>query len=267
MTSAMRIVAVDDEPIALDRVTDMLTKIADVELVGALRSGREAIDTFSELRPDLLLLDIEMPRVDGFDVVEALLQQESYDEAAAPLICFVTAFPQFAFSAYETGALDFLCKPVRLLRLEKAIARARTALEHREAAQRLHELSHQLDELRNVRSPQQEHALWVQQRGEMMRLDATDLDWVKAEGEYVRLHFGDRSFLIRSAITRMSEELRDLGFVRVHRSILVNPARLRAVRSSRSGTKLLLRSGLELPVGRKFRKAVEDQLAIPSRSS
>jgi DNA-binding LytR/AlgR family response regulator len=254
----LRVLAVDDEPIALDRIADMLAHISGVELIGSVGSGTQALKSVSELQPDLLLLDIEMPRLDGFDVVESLSREKAVE---APLICFVTAYPQYASSAYETGALDFLCKPIRLPRLEKAIDRARSALDQRESVQRLKELSRQLDELRSVRDAEPERALWVRHRGEMVRLDLADVDWVKAEGEYVRLHAGDQSYLLREPLTAFALEFRNFGFVRVHRSAAINVHRLRAIRRSRGGTLVVLTSEAEIPVGRKFRKAVEELLS------
>ncbi|HVE01191.1 MAG TPA: LytTR family DNA-binding domain-containing protein [Sphingomicrobium sp.] len=253
----IRVVMVDDEPLALDRLTDLLAQIEDVEIVGALRGGAEALEMIEAAHPDLVLLDIEMPRFDGFDVVEALLR-DGHDTDRTPLICFVTAYPQFASEAFETGALDFLCKPVRLARLAKTIARARSAIEQREAARRLEELSTQLQTLRQKYGYSDDRCLWVQQRGEMVRLDSAKIDWLKAEGEYVRLHVGEGSFLLRTSITALAEELAEGGFVRVHRSVAINRARLKAVRRQRSGMKVVLESGIELPVGRKFRRQVAD---------
>jgi|1186.fasta_scaffold23984_2 DNA-binding LytR/AlgR family response regulator len=257
----LRVLAVDDEPIALDRVGDMIANIDGVELVGSVQSGAEALEHIRSLQPDLLLLDIEMPRLDGFDVVESLSREKSDHAVRTPLICFVTAYPQYASTAYETGALDFLCKPIRLPRLEKAIARARLALEQRESIRRLEELSRQLDELRRVREAQPERAFWVRHMGERIRLDVADVDWVKAEGEYVRLHAGDKSYLLRTSIAAFSSQFGDAGFVRVHRSAAVNSHRLRAVRRTRSGTLIVLTSAAEIPVGRKFRKVVDELLS------
>lgn len=252
----MRALIVDDEPLALDRLSDLLSQIDEVQVVGAAHGGAEALEAIEALRPDLILLDIEMPRLDGFDIVEALLSRDATTQEP-PLICFVTAYPHFASEAFETGALDFLCKPVRLSRLAKTVGRARAAIEQREAARRLEELSVQLEDLRRKHSQPEDRALWVQQRGEMVRLEIANLDWLEAEGEYVRLHFGQTSFLLRNSITSLCGELANDGFVRVHRSIAVNRNRVKAVRRQRSGMKVILDSGIELAVGRKFRRQIE----------
>lgn len=249
--------ACDDEPLALERLTDMLARVPDAVLSGAAENGRDALTLIAELKPDLLLLDIEMPRLDGFDVVEELAAQERGAGAAPPLIVFVTAYPRFAAQAFDSGALDFLTKPVRFARLEQAIARARRALEDREAHRRLDELARQLDALRAERAggdPEARH-IWVQRRGELVRVDLEKVDWIRAEGEYVRLFCGEASYLHRDLISAMEEKLDQRRFVRVHRSVIVNRERVAAVRRARHGAiKVVLERGEELPVGRTYRR-------------
>lgn len=255
MTS-LKVMAIDDEPLAVERLRDLLSRIEGVEVVGAHDNAMDAIGHIAEVQPDLILVDVEMPKIDGFDFVEALAKQGWLDAASAPFIAFVTAYPQFATDAFDTGALDFLCKPVRLSRLEKTIARARVALARRDALARLHELSGQLDALRETRAPAAEPSLWVHLRGQMVRIAIETLDRVEAEGEYVRLHVRDQSFLLRGSISALADRLAGHGFVRIHRSTIINQARLSAVQSSRAGVKAVLADGEVLPVGRKYRPAV-----------
>jgi two-component system, LytTR family, response regulator len=178
----------------------------------------------------------------------------------APLVCFVTAYPQFASDAFDSGALDFLCKPVRLNRLQKTIDRAREALLRRDAAGRLEELMSQLDQLRHARTATEERSLWVQHRGEMVRVPIGAIDWIEAEGEYVRLHVGAKSFLLRHPISSLAQDLVGDGFQRIHRSAVINLERLEAIRGTRGGQKILLSTGLELPVGRKYRRSLLEQV-------
>jgi DNA-binding LytR/AlgR family response regulator len=254
--TALRIMVIDDEPLAVERMSDLLGRIDDVELVGTHLTGAEAIECIPAERPQLILVDIEMPKVDGFDFVEALLKQGWLDAHSAPCICFVTAYPQFASDAFEKGVLDFLCKPVRLSRLQKTIDRARLALAQRDALARLQEIDRQLDRLRESRNVPAELSLWVHQRGQMIRVPIEALDWVQAEGEYVRLHVRDQSYLLRSSISSLADKLADQGFIRIHRSTIINQARLSVIRSGRAGVSAILDSGIELPVGRKYRSAV-----------
>jgi len=263
---------VDDEPLAIERLSDLLTRIDGAELASAHRSAKEALDRVPDVRPDLILIDIDMPKIDGFDFVEALAKDDCVDAQSPPCICFVTAYPQFASDAFETGAIDFLCKPVRLARLEKTIERCRLTLEQRAAFARLRELRSQLETLREARSPLQPPPLWIHQRGNMQRVPTESLDWIEANGEYVFLHTDRQSFLYRSSITSVAAKLADFGFTRIHRSTVINEARLAEVHSSRSGMKVVLDSGVKLTVGRKYRQLVRalqrhDQLAGHERES
>ena len=121
----MRVLICDDEPLASQRLADLLTRCAGVEVVGSASNGQEALQLVSTVKPDLLLLDIEMPRFDGFDVVEELSMAQRSGPGEPPLIIFVTAYPRFAANAFDASALDFLTKPVRHSRLESALAKAR----------------------------------------------------------------------------------------------------------------------------------------------
>jgi len=252
----LRVMVIDDEPLAIERMSDLLNRLDDVELVSTHLAAMEALERIPEVRPDLILVDIEMPKVDGFDFIEALVNQGWIDAQSAPCICFVTAYPQFASDAFEKGVLDFLCKPVRLSRLEKTIDRARLSFAQRDALARLQEINRQLDTLRQSRAVPIESSLWVHQRGQMVRISMEALDWVQAEGEYVRLHVRDQSFLLRGSITSLADRLATRGFIRIHRSTIINQARLTALHSSRSGATALLDNGVELPVGRKYRQVI-----------
>jgi two-component system LytT family response regulator len=258
----IRTLIADDEPLALDRLRSQLGEIDEVDLVSAVGSGAEAIAQTEALKPDLILLDVEMPKLDGFDVVEAL--QDAPAAQPPPLVCFVTAYPQFALEAYESGPIDFLCKPVRIARLRKMIGRAARALEQRDASQRLRELAGQLQSLRQSRGPAvEELSVWIHHRGKMFKIVAASIDWIKAEGEYVRIHVGATTYLHRSPISKMADELREAGFVRVHRSAVINRARVVAIRSSRGGTKIELASEVHVPVGRRYSSSVREIAGSP----
>lgn len=252
----LRIMIVDDERLALARLRDLLGRIDNVQVVSSHRDPAQALEEVPGLRPDLILVDIEMPQMDGFDFVEALTKMGWPSAESAPCICFVTAYPQFASDAFESGALDFLCKPVRLIRLEKTIERCRLTLAQREALARLCELRSQLDALREAHSPSAAPSFWVRQRGQTFRITTEALEWIEADGEYVRLHMRDQSFLLRSSISAMAAKLADFGFLRIHRSTIINGAQLAAVQGSRSGLTAELHSGIKLSVGRKYRKSV-----------
>ena len=220
-------------------------------------SAEEVLEAIERRGPDLLFLNVEAPGLNNLDIVGAIGRLGDRCGTRVPLVCFVATGPQFAFEAFDVGAFDFLCKPVRLPRLEKAVERARFALERRDAAIRLKLVSKVLEGLRRTRAENEQQHLWVAQRGEMVCVNVTALDWIEAEAEYVRLHTGSKTFLLRSSITSIHRKLESRGFVRIHRSTVVNSKCISSIRKSRNGVWVVLEPGLELPVGRKFRTAVQ----------
>jgi DNA-binding LytR/AlgR family response regulator len=256
----IRAYVADDEVLALDRMRDLLGRFADVEIVGTGGGGRAALEEILALAPDVVLLDIEMPGLDGFGIVEALARAD----AAKPLVIFVTAFPRFAVPAFDTGAIDFLTKPVRFSRLETAMDRLRQALDDRSANQRLAELSSQIEALRRGRDSESggPRHLWVQSRGESIRLDLDEVERVEGEGEYVRLFLPHGSYLHRDSVSRMAERLNPDRFVRVHRSHIVNRRRLVGIRRRTTGSyQLITAGGAAVPVGRSYRAVVRTIVA------
>jgi DNA-binding LytR/AlgR family response regulator len=254
----LRVLMCDDEPLALDRLAALLARCEGIELVGSVLSGRALLDEVQALKPTLILLDIEMPQIDGFDVVEALSRMSWPAPAAPPLVIFVTAHPEFAVDAFDSGALDFISKPVRLSRLEQGLKRARDAAEQMEARQRLAELSDQLEDLKRARAAgREQHHIWVRKGAETVRLAIGAIDWIEAEGEYIRIHAGDESYLERGSLTDAAIRFAAHRFARIHRSAVINPERIGAIEKTRWGGQVVrLVSGAEVPVGRKFRAAV-----------
>jgi DNA-binding LytR/AlgR family response regulator len=254
----IRFLICDDEPLAVDRLRDLVSRVAGTDVVGTATDGRAALAAVAELQPDAVLLDVEMPALDGFDVVEALAQEGVH----APLIVFVTAYPRFAAHAFDTGAIDFLTKPVRLARLDTAIDRVRRALAERDSAARLADLARQVEQLRAERHENGQGAagnhLWVQRRGENIRIDLSQVDRVQSEGEYVRIHHGDTSYLHREPISSLIDRFDPQRFVRIHRSHIVNRDRVAAIRRRPAGGYTIVTSAGELlPVGRNYRAVVK----------
>jgi two-component system LytT family response regulator len=255
----LRVLMCDDEPLALDRLAALLETCAGVELVGAMLSGRQLLDEVQALKPTLILLDIEMPQVDGFDVVEALSRMAWPEAEAPPLVVFVTAHPEFAVEAFDSGALDFISKPVRLGRLEQGLQRARDAAEQMEARRRLAELSGQLEDLKRARAGVREgHHIWVRKGADTLRVEIGAIDWIEAEGEYIRFHAGADSYLERGSLTEAADRFAVHGFARIHRSAIVNPERVASIEKTRwGGVVVRLIAGAQVPVGRKYRQAVQ----------
>lgn len=263
----LRAVICDDEPLAVERLERMLNRVADVEVVGSFTSGEDLLANYTR-RADVMLLDIEMPKVDGFDVVEALSQIERSESDEPPLIIFVTAHSEFAVDAFDTGAVDFLTKPVRLSRLQRALERARLAIDSRQARRRFAEVAEQLSALKRLHAEaEDEPHLWVRKRGERIRIDVSTIDWVAAEGECVRFHCGAESYLLRLSISNVATQFSPLGFLRIHRSAVVNAARIEALARTRWGAvQIRLRTGAELRVSKSFESVVRRLTGRDARS-
>ena len=266
----LKIVICDDEQLAVERLGRMLRGLPDVELVRSFLSGEELLTEFDG-GADIILLDVEMPKVDGFDVAEALSRRHWPDDGGAPLLILVTAHSEFAVDAFDSGAIDFLTKPVRLTRLERALERARAAVEARQAHRRLAEVAVQLDRLKQLHPDRgDEPHLWVRRGSQLIRLNVSEIDWIAAEGECARFHSGTDSYLERLSISAVAAQFGQFVFVRIHRSAVVNADRIESLTRTRWGSlQLLLRTGTELRVSKSFQPGVREllQRKAPSRIS
>jgi DNA-binding LytR/AlgR family response regulator len=259
----IRAFIIDDEPLAVARLNVLLSRFNDLEIVGSATDASEALREISRCNPDALFVDIEMPDIDGFDLIEAVGKLPG----AAPLIIFVTAFPKFAVDAFDKGAIDFVTKPVRADRLASSVERLRSAIQSRIARQRLNELVEQLDQLRTQHASgmvSDRRFLWVNRRGELIRLDLDRLERAAADGEYVRLFISGQEYLHRESVSGLMGMVDPNAYVRVHRSHVVRRDRVVSIgRRAAGGYFLLLESGARIPVGRRFREAIR---LLPMRS-
>jgi two-component system response regulator AlgR len=229
----LRTLLVDDEPLAIERLQILCARVAGLHLVGTASDGAAALRMVEALKPDLLLLDIAMPGLDGMAVAKAL-----QDLPARPAVIFVTAFDQFAVAAFDVSAVDYLLKPVAQDRLERAVSRVH--------AQTISEAGPRVAE-----SYTQE--LWVPHRSEMIRIAARDIDLIEAERDYMRLHVGPRSYLLHRTITELARRLDPGMFVRLHRSTIVQRDRIAGFKHDGMGVwTAQLRDGRELRIGRTY---------------
>jgi two-component system, LytTR family, response regulator len=259
----LRAVIIDDEPLARRGIRARLRRAGDVEVVGECASGREGIAAIRELTPDVVFLDVQMPGVDGFGVVQHVGAERM------PTTVFVTAYDAHALRAFEAHALDYLLKPIDDDRFAHALERVRRRVaEHRESAvaRRLVALLEGVETGETRRSAEQADAadqsanvlrdgrLLVRDQGRVVVVDVTDIDWIEAEGDYVRLHVAGRSHRLRETMAGVERALDPSRFARVHRSTIVNTARIRELRpcSSREYD-VILHDGTRLKLSRRFR--------------
>ena len=232
----LRVLIADDEPLAAERLQLLLARAEGAQLVGTASDGDSAIHLTEALHPDVLLLDIAMPGLDGIGVARALAAQ-----TPSPAVVFVTAFDQFAVAAFEVEAVDYLMKPVDPNRLQRALDRARSYLQQRSAQPSTKNASKWLEEF------------WASDLSGLVRIGARDVDRVSAERDYMRLHVGRRSWLIHHSMSALEEGLDPDLFVRLHRSAIVRKDFIAGFTRNPSGRWIArLSDGTEQPVGRLY---------------
>lgn len=241
----MRTLIVDDEAPARERLRRMLAEIKTVEIIGEAESGVQAVEMIERERPDLVLLDIQMPGLDGFGVIEAL--------ADPPPVIFVTAYDEYAIRAFEVNALDYLLKPFSRERLEKAVRRAQEELaEERDFATHLGPLLESLAAQGRYLT-----RLAVRDRDRIRVLDVDEVDWIGIEDEQVFVHVGDEAYPIRRTLTELEARLDPACFFRAHRSAIVNLDRVKEVIPwFKGGHKLRLTTGAEVELSRAQARAL-----------
>ncbi|HEY73455.1 MAG TPA: response regulator transcription factor [Thermoflexia bacterium] len=241
----MRTLIVDDEAPARERLKRLLAELEKAETIGEAEDGVQAVEMIERLKPDLVLLDIQMPGLDGFGVIEALEEP--------PPIIFVTAYDEYAIRAFEVSALDYLLKPFSRERLEKAIRRAREELtEGQHFAARLAPL------LENLTAQDRYLTrLAVRDRDRIRVLDADEVDWIGVENEQVFVHAGDAARPVRRALAELETRLDPARFFRAHRSAIVNLDRVKEVVPWFKGShKLRLTTGAEVDLSRAQARAL-----------
>jgi two-component system LytT family response regulator len=265
-TTRIRTLLVDDERLARRGLELRLAAAPDVEIVGECENGREALEKVAQLRPDLMFLDIQMPGLSGFDVL-AQMPSDS-----VPVVVFVTAFDRYAIDAFEARALDYLLKPVEDTRLEQALVRVREHLKTREQAQQHERLMGLLADVNGAGEidadalvervkgvvPRYPDILPIKTGRETVRVKAAEIDWIDAAGDYMCIHVGKTTHVIRGTMKDLEASLDPDVFQRVHRSAIVNLRRVRKLRPHANGEYFLtLDGGQELKLSRTHRDKVE----------
>ncbi len=256
MTPLTAIVA-DDEAVARRRLVRLVDESGRASVVAACAGGRDAVERAVALRPDLLFLDVQMPDLDGFQVVEAIGSRVS------PAIVFVTAYDQYALRAFDVHAVDYLLKPFDAARFGEALERAVERATSRRPVQdeRLRALV--ADYLSGTRSPNEEYLdrVAVKHDGTLRIVRTTDVDWWEADGNYVRLHTAGSSFLVRTTMAAIESQLDPRLFIRVHRRYVVNVDRIVEVQPWFAGDAVaVLRNGVKVRVSRTYRERLHTRL-------
>jgi two-component system LytT family response regulator len=250
----VRVLIADDEPPARARLRRLLDADPEISVAGEAASGTEATEMIERLRPDLVFLDIQMPGADGFGVLQAI------DPAALPHVVFVTAFDEYALRAFEVHAVDYLLKPYDADRFRTALRRAKERVRARPPAG-----DDGLDErIRRVLAEARPAPAYLERvlvrtgaRAVFLRTD--DVDWLEAEENYVRLHAGHESYLVRGTLAGLEERLDPARFIRVHRSHMVNLASIRELHPwSHGDWMIVLRDGRELMLSRRYRDRIPE---------
>ncbi|MBS0421348.1 MAG: response regulator [Proteobacteria bacterium] len=239
--SPIHVLVVDDEELARRNLTLLLDGDPDIGTVTECQSGQEAVEAITKSKPDLVFLDVQMPECGGFDVLELVGNR-------IPVIIFVTAYDDYALRAFEAGALDYLLKPFDDTRFALALGRAKQRLAH--SAQSANAAAERLV---------------IKSRGQVIFLKVTDIDWIEAAGYYACLHVGGETHIIRRTLSDLEHDLEEQGFVRIHRSTIVNLERVAGLVLQAEGEyQVVLTSKVQLPLSRRFRKHLQERLGARS---
>jgi two-component system, LytTR family, response regulator len=246
----LRVLIVDDEPLAREGIRHFLQD-EEAEIVGEASNGKEAVKQISQHNPDLVYLDVQMPELDGFEVLEGLSLQN------LPYIIFVTAYDQYALRAFEVNAIDYLLKPLDEERFRLSFQRAKSVIEKDERK----DLRENLQALTGYLKRKATERILVKTGGRIYFIRATEIDWIEAQGNYVLLHVGKESHMVREPIGAMETELQGKGFLRIHRSTVVNVERIRELRQLLHGDyRVWLHDGTQLTLSRRYRNKAREVL-------
>ncbi|HLR87608.1 MAG TPA: LytTR family DNA-binding domain-containing protein [Wenzhouxiangella sp.] len=248
----LRVLIADDEPLARRHLVQSLEKIENVKICAQCSSGQEALEAVHSVQPDVLLLDIKMPNMTGFDLIKNL----SPDYAQR--VIFVTAFDQYALKAFELNALDYLLKPVTLKRLKESLSRYKDGSFVKRAKgyrQRL------LASLESLPAHEDKTTIKVHDGQQHLMLEADLIDYVEAAGNYICIYYGDEVHVIRRTLKSLARELDESVFVRVHRSTIINTRKIRSIRPHINGEYLLtMGGGKRVKVSRTYRESIASLL-------
>jgi two-component system, LytTR family, response regulator len=253
VTDATRIRAlvIDDEPLAREMIREMLSSDPNIEIIAECANGREAVAAIKEQSPDLIFLDIQMPELGGFEVLESL------EPGKAPYVIFATAYDQYAVRAFEVHAFDYLLKPFDNERFEVAWQRAKNQIQSDRSGQRDQHILALLEELKT--GPSYLERLVIKAGGRVFFLSVDDVVCIEAEGNYVRVYDSNKSYLLRETISGLEEQLDPKQFLRIHRSAIVKIDKIKEMQPWFHGEyRILLTNGKQLTLSRNYRANLQE---------
>ena len=251
----IKAIIVDDEPLARERVIQLLSQESDVEIAAACADGLAAISAINEHHPDLIFLDVQMPEVSGFDVLREL------DAETMPAVIFVTAYDQYTIQAFDESAVDYLLKPFGEERFRQAVSRARQRLRPESENHYGERLLRLLDHFNLTRGFLER--LIVSHNNRMILIPVNDVDWVDTYGNYLKIHTNARTYLLRETMENLASRVDPEKFLRIHRSTLVNLDRIKELQPMFGGQyTIVLHGGTELTLSRNYRKSVLEKFEV-----
>ena len=256
----LKCLIIDDEPLAREGIRLLLANDPQIDVIAECAIGKQAIVEIQRHKPDLLFLDVQMPEMNGFEVL-LHLQKEFF-----PVVIFVTAYDQYALQAFDAEALDYLLKPFSDERFYKALQRAKMIIAQNREQESNHHLVQLLNDYQLQQSPVSTTSflekLQIKVKGRHIFLDADKIDWIEAEDYYVQVHTGEKAYLLRESIAQLEAKLNPLKFIRIHRSIIVNIAKVAELQVNRLGeSKVILYDGTKLKLSRRRREKTKALLS------
>ena len=253
-TPRTRVLIVDDEPLARERIRTLLQEEPGFEVVGEAGDGTTGAESILALQPDLVFLDVQMPGADGFDVIEAV----GIDKM--PFVVFVTAYDRYALRAFDVHALDYLLKPFDRERFREALARARAQIERNSNSGDIERrLAAIVQDLRPAKARTDRFV--VKSGGRIFFVRTAEIDWIEAAGNYVKLHVGNDSHLIRETMNAVETKLSPETFVRIHRCHIVNIEQVRELQPWFNGEYVVfLKNGTRLTLSRGYRERLQERV-------
>lgn len=249
----LKLLVVDDEDLARQRILSLLARRSDFEVVGECATGAEAVRSIRELKPDIVLLDVQMPELDGFDVISEIGAQNM------PVVVFATAFDDYAIDAFEVGAVDYLLKPVDEERFNRTLDRAARRVRESGEDTARSQMTALLRRMSSMTGSSGRFAVKV--HGKILFLDPAEIYWIQARDDIARVHLADSAYDVREPLSHLEARLPANTFLRVHRSVIVNTSHIRAAEPFDQGDQMLiLRNGKRLTTGRSYRKVVQEFL-------